>query len=74
MAFVIITTEAEGYIKDIHYRAPLIIKNDELNLWLNKNTSMKLVEEILNTNNNKFIIERYVDESKKSDNEQMSMF
>lgn len=59
MSFVIITTEAEGDIKAIHHRMPLIINNDELDLWINKNTSTRLVKQILKSNTgNKLKIEK----------------
>ncbi|HHU63721.1 MAG TPA: SOS response-associated peptidase [Clostridiales bacterium] len=47
LSFVIITTEAQGNMKAIHHRMPLIINDDVLDAWLNKNTSMELVEKVI---------------------------
>jgi len=79
ITFVIITTEAEGDMKEIHPRMPLIIDDEEIDLWLNNNTSLKLVEEILKSNGYyKFTIERCEDGLVKPVNgehyEQMKMF
>lgn len=79
LTFVIITTEADGDIKEIHSQMPLIINDEELDLWLNNNTSLRLVEEILRSNGNyKFTIEKCEDESIESTNgehyEQIKMF
>lgn len=76
ISFVIITTEAEGEMKAIHPRMPLIIKNDVLDLWINISTSAKLVDEILNSNSsNKLVIERCEAEALKNNTyEQLRMF
>lgn len=71
LTFVIITTEAEGAMKEIHSRMPLIIKNEELDTWLDKEAPIKYVEEILQSNkNNKIIIETCEDEN----HQQLKMF
>lgn len=60
IAFVIITTEADDNLKDIHPRMPLIIKDDLIDYWLDSNTSIKVVEKIINSNRgNNFIVDRY---------------
>lgn len=79
ITFVIITTEAEGDMKEIHHRVPLIITDEKLELWLNSNTSLKLVEEILKSSSNyKFTIEKCEDKPTEPVSgeryEQMKMF
>lgn len=75
LTFVIITTEAEGSIRDIHSRMPLIIKNDELDEWLNKNTSIKIIEEILKSNTaHKLTIEICKEKFNGNDYEQLRIF
>ncbi len=65
LAYVIITTEAAEDLKSIHPRMPLIIKNDQLDLWLNKSTSIKHIEEILSNNaNHLFTVEKHTDATK----------
>lgn len=60
IAFVIITTEADDNLKDIHPRMPLIIKDDLIDYWLDSNTSIKVIEKIINSNRgNNFIVDRY---------------
>ncbi len=56
LSFVIITTEAQGDIKSIHSRMPLIINYDVLDLWLNKNTSIKYIEKVLKSNTGEELI------------------
>lgn len=64
---VIITTESEGDMRDIHFRMPLIVKDELVDLWLNKDTSIEYIEKILKSNiNNKFVIEKCEPESVKS--------
>lgn len=79
MTVAIITTESEGDMQDIHSRMPLIVKDDEMDLWLNRNSSIKYVEEVLKSNiNNKFIIERCEAEKAKGTSsdkyEQLKLF
>lgn len=79
MTVVIITTESEGNMKDIHSRMPLIVKDNAMNSWLNRNDSIKYAEEVIKSNiNNKFIIERCETEKSKSDDsekyEQLKLF
>ncbi|SCG82776.1 hypothetical protein DW1_1203 [Proteiniborus sp. DW1] len=71
MTVVIITTESEGDMKDIHSRMPLIVKDNEIDLWLNGSSSIKYVEEILRSNTNyKFVIEKCeTEKAKGTDNE-----
>lgn len=45
--FVIITTEANEQLKTIHHRMPLIIRNDQLELWLNNRTPQRQIMNIL---------------------------
>jgi len=67
ISVVIITTESEGDMKDIHSRIPLIVKDELMDLWLNKDTSIEYIEDILKSNiNNKFIIEKCEPESTKN--------
>ena len=47
LAFVIITTEANEQLKTIHHRMPLIIRNDQLELWLNNRTPQRHIMNIL---------------------------
>lgn len=79
ITFVIITTEAEGDVKEIHNRMPLIIQDKDLDLWLNNNTPLQLVKKILKPSANfKFTIERSEDKPSQPVNgeyyEQMRMF
>ena len=50
LSFVIITTESNKYMKDLHPRMPLIIENNALDYWLNKNTPKNTIEEIIESN------------------------
>ncbi|WP_236911218.1 SOS response-associated peptidase [Clostridium sp. Cult1] len=64
LIFVIITTEANGNMKTIHSRMPLLIKNDMVNTWLKNSTSVEVLKEVLKDNrDNKLIVERAEDES-----------
>lgn len=73
LTVVIITTEAEGNMKTIHSRMPLIIKDDDIEKWLNRNTSIKDVEKVLKSNfNNKFIVKRCGIDNEKY--EQLKLF
>jgi len=78
MNFVIITTHANNSIKDIHWRMPLLIKDEFIDYWLNNNTPIEIIEEILESNgDDEFVVERYEDESKKDidkDYQQLRMF
>lgn len=78
ISFVIITTEAEGDIKDVHHRMPLIIDDEKLGLWLDNNTPLQLVKELLKPSDSlKFKIEKCEDKLSQPNGEhyeQMSMF
>lgn len=50
LSFVIITTEANSRMKDIHFRMPLMIDDETLDYWLDNNTSINTIEEILKSN------------------------
>ncbi|MDR7857427.1 SOS response-associated peptidase [Tissierella sp.] len=50
LSFVIVTTESNSHMKDIHSRMPLIINNDALDYWLDKKTSENIIEEIYKVN------------------------
>ena len=44
--FVILTTDANNYIADVHNRMPLIIKKENIDEWINdKNSAIKLLTE-----------------------------
>lgn len=79
MTFVIITTEAKEDIKSIHPRMPFIVEDDLLEPWLNKNTSIGGIREILNYSPNiKLTIKSFEDQPIKvtedEDYQQMKMF
>ena len=69
MTFVIITTEANEQLKAIHHRMPLIVRNDQLDLWLNNSTSQKEIMSILanDTYDGALIIEEVSDTKRDSD-------
>lgn len=48
--FVIITTEANENMKTIHSRMPLIIEDNMVDVWLGRDTTTKVLQEILNIN------------------------
>lgn len=50
LSFVIITTEANRHMKDIHSRMPLLIDDKALNYWLDNNTPINTIDEILKSN------------------------
>lgn len=50
LSFVIVTTESNSHMKDVHSRMPLIINNDALDDWLNKKTSEDIIEKIYKLN------------------------
>ncbi|WP_093750715.1 SOS response-associated peptidase [Tepidimicrobium xylanilyticum] len=52
LSFVIITTEANRYMKDIHSRMLLIIDDGTLDYWLDKGTPINIIEEIFKSNGN----------------------
>lgn len=79
MTFVIITTEAKGKIKDIHSRIPLIIKDNDLEAWLDKSASVKHIGSILKSSIDQgFTIKRFENMHTKSSDgdgyQQMKMF
>lgn len=53
LSFVIITTAANDHMKDIHSRMPLIIDDEALDYWIDKGTSINIIEEILKSNVNR---------------------
>lgn len=62
--FVIMTTEAMGDVKAIHPRMPLIMMRDQWDLWLDNNTPINLVEDVIQSNAlHRFSIQRCKDES-----------
>jgi len=81
LTFVIITTDAEEGVREVHPRMPLIIKREWVDAWLSKDTPLKLVKEILGAKiGAEFTIEECED-GKSGDQteesiygEQMSMF
>jgi putative SOS response-associated peptidase YedK len=76
LSFVIITTEADESMKEIHNRMPLILTDDAVDLWLKKDMSMNRISELLNSNfGHKFIIEKCDDKPPEEKGyEQISMF
>lgn len=50
LSFVIITTEANKYMKDIHSRMPLMIDDETQDYWLDNNTPINIIKEILKSN------------------------
>jgi putative SOS response-associated peptidase YedK len=80
LAFVIITTDAEEGVREVHPRMPLIIKEEWVDMWLNKDTPVELVEEILSAKTGaKFTVEKCEDAANNKIKEgmygeQMSMF
>lgn len=72
LSFVIITTESNHSMVDLHPRMPLIVEDDHINHWLDKNTEKTIIEEIIESNSNhEFKIEK-VEEDKAF--EQMRLF
>jgi len=67
VTFVIITTEANKQLKPIHDRMPLIVKKDQLDLWLNSDTSQELIKGIFanDTFDGAFVIEKAKDKVAK---------
>lgn len=64
LSFVIITTDAEEGVREVHPRMPLIIKREWMDVWLNKDTPVDVVEEILRTQIGlKFAVEECRDEA-----------
>jgi len=80
LTFVIITTDAEDDLRLIHPRMPLIIKDKDLDQWLDKNTPIELIGKMLKSNNgNKLAIERCgedgaMDNIKGENYEQLKLF
>lgn len=59
LTFVIITTDAEEGVREVHPRMPLIIKEEWVDMWLNKDTPVKVIEKILRAKTEaKFRVER----------------
>lgn len=78
LTFVIITTEAEEGVKDIHWRMPLIIKDNDIDAWLDRNTDIRHVQRILKskTKGELFInrIDNNSGSSSHEDYQQLRMF
>ncbi len=72
LSFVIITTEANSYMKDIHSRMPLILEEDAMDYWLDNRTPIDIIEEIVKSNVNHEIKIDRIDEDKPF--EQMRLF
>lgn len=47
VTFVIITTEANEQLRPVHHRMPLIVRKEQLDLWLNNSTPQKHIMSIL---------------------------
>lgn len=50
LSFVIITNESNQYMKDIHSRMPLIIRDEDLDYWLDMDTSKDNIDDIIEFN------------------------
>jgi len=50
LSFVIITTESNRQMKDIHTRMPLMIDNEVLDYWLDYSTPINTINEIIRLN------------------------
>ena len=81
LLFVIITTDAEGDVREVHPRMPLIISRELVDLWLSRDTPVEVVEEILRGKMDvRFMVEKCEDEkddgqaSKGMRGEQIKMF
>ncbi|NLA52510.1 MAG: SOS response-associated peptidase [Alcaligenaceae bacterium] len=80
LSFVIITTQADESMREIHNRMPLILTDDAVDIWLKQDMPINRISELLESNTgHKFIIEKCDDDNpdkppgdKKY--EQMSMF
>lgn len=73
LSFVIITTEANKYMKGIHSRMPLIIEDEALDCWLDNNTSSDVIDEIIKSNVSHQLKISSIDEDNKTF-EQMTLF
>ncbi|MDR7870780.1 MAG: SOS response-associated peptidase [Tissierellaceae bacterium] len=72
LSFVIITTESNKYMKDLHPRMPLIIENETLDYWLDNSTTQRTIDEIVKLNmSHELKIERV---EKEEPFEQMKLF
>lgn len=59
LSFVLLTTKANTHMQEIHSRMPLMIENDAFDYWLDDNTSIDIIEEIVKSNEgHHLIIER----------------
>ena len=79
LSFVIITTQADESIREIHQRMPLILTDDSVDVWLKQDMSMDTISELLKSNfGHKFVIEKCNDKPDKPPGdkpyEQLSMF
>lgn len=72
LSFVIITTEANNYMKDIHSRMPLIIDDEVLDYWLDGNSSIRLLKKIFDSNMSKALTTEAVDKDEPF--EQLRLF
>ncbi|TDT61130.1 SOS response-associated peptidase [Fonticella tunisiensis] len=70
--FVIITTEANKDMSDIHHRMPLIIDKKWEDVWINNKSKIEDIMKLLSPFNSQLLIEPCFDGS--FNNEQLSMF
>ena len=56
----IITTEASQSVKDIHHRMPVILKPEAFKDWINVDTPIDTLKEIINTHTHKDLVFRPV--------------
>ncbi len=72
LSFVIITTEANELMKDIHSRMPLIIYDETIDCWLDNKTPINTIEEIFKYNFKQDLIIERVD--KDEPHKQLKLF
>lgn len=72
LSFVIMTTEANSYMNQVHSRMPLIIEDDAVDYWLDKGSSSSILDEIVLSNKRQILkIDRNYEERPI---EQMKLF
>lgn len=72
LSFVIMTTEANSYMSQVHSRMPLIIEDDAVDYWLDKGSSSSILDEIVQSNKRQILkIDRNYEERPI---EQMKLF
>jgi putative SOS response-associated peptidase YedK len=62
----IITTEASPSVKDIHHRMPVILKPEAFKDWINVDTPLDTLKEILHTHTYKYLVSRPVSKAVNS--------